>query len=110
MTRPRRARRSQLQQSSRASTRASALAITSLVLTPPPTPLSALRTPTVFLVTERGITPDYERDLFARLPEGLPKKLVNVDGSVFWMVSHPREAARVVAEWFGDTLPRKHAR
>jgi pimeloyl-ACP methyl ester carboxylesterase len=79
-------------------------AIASLVLTPPPAPLSALRVPTMFLVPTRGITPAYERDLFSRLPAPLHKQLLEVDGSVFWMVSHPVEAARVISNWFTETL------
>lgn len=78
-------------------------AIMSLLDTPPPRPLSALRTPTMFIVPERGIVPEYFVDLFGRLP-AIEKQLVHVDGSVFWMVSHPREAARVVCEWFDRTL------
>jgi len=76
-------------------------AIMSLVLTPPPNPLSHLRIPTMFLVLKRGIYPSYEKDLFNRLP-AIKKKLVEVDGSVFWMVSHPKEAAKVICEWFKE--------
>jgi pimeloyl-ACP methyl ester carboxylesterase len=79
-------------------------AIASLVTTPPPAPLSELRVPTMFLVPTRGFAPEYERQLFHRLPEATRKKLVEVDGSVFWMVSHPHEAARTIADWFAETL------
>jgi hypothetical protein len=79
-------------------------AIASLVLTPPPATLSELAVPTMFLLPVRGFTPDYERDLFSRLPQATRKRLVEVDGGVFWMVSHPGQAARVIADWFAETL------
>ncbi len=75
----------------------------SLLLTPPPAPLDALKTPTMFIVAARGVTPDYERALFRRLP-AIRKKLVEVDGSPFWMCSHPQEAARLISGWFRETL------
>ena len=78
-------------------------AIMSLVLTPPPNPLSHLKIPTMFLVPKRGIYPSYEENLFNRFP-AIKKKLVKVDGSVFWMVSHPKEAAEIISDWFNETL------
>jgi alpha-beta hydrolase superfamily lysophospholipase len=84
-------------------------AIMSLLLTPPPQPLTALQIPTMFLVALRGVGGnayvEYLKDLYQRLPH-LKKQLVEVDGSVYWMLSHPKEAASVVCEWFGETLPR----
>ena len=82
-------------------------AVLSLLETPPPQPLEALSVPTLFTVAERGFGGqafvEYLEDLFARLP--VPKKeLVKVDGSVFWMVSHPQEAAQLVGNWFKRTL------
>ena len=77
--------------------------IISLVTTQLPDLLTNLKTPTLFIVPERGIYPGYEKDLFNRLPD-VKKKLVDVDGSVFWMVSHPKEAASVICEWFDETL------
>lgn len=78
-------------------------AIMSLITTEPPKPLSALKVPTMFLVPARGLFPSYEKDLFDRLPD-IRKKILEVDGSVFWMVSHPREAAGVICEWFEKTM------
>src|SRR5262245_1340124 len=78
-------------------------AIMSLVSTPPPNPLSELKIPTMFIVPMRGLYPQYEKDLFGRLP-AIKKKLLEVDGSVFWMCSHPKEAAKVICEWFDETL------
>jgi pimeloyl-ACP methyl ester carboxylesterase len=78
-------------------------AIMSLLETPPPRPLGALEMPTMFIVPERGIVPTYFDDLFSRLP-AVEKRLVHVDGSVFWMVSHPRDAARLVCDWFDRTV------
>ena len=78
-------------------------AIMSLVSTPPPNPLSELKIPTMFLVPVRGFYPSYEKDLFGRLP-AIKKKLVEPDGSVFWMCSHPKQAAKVICEWFDETL------
>ena len=79
-------------------------AVVSLVSTPPPEPISELKTPTMFLVPVRGWSdPSYVRDLYNRLPP-VKKRFVEVDGSVFWMNSHPKEAARVICEWFDETV------
>ena len=79
-------------------------AVVSLVSTPLPNPISELKTPTMFLVPQRGWSdPSYVRDLYNRLPP-IKKKLVEVDGSVFWMVSHPKAAAKVICEWFDETV------
>ena len=84
-------------------------AIMSLLLTPPPQPLTALQIPTMFLVSLRGFGGkafvEYVKDLYQRLPE-VEKRLVEIDGSVYWMLSHPKEAADVIGEWFYETLPR----
>ncbi|MCC7165640.1 MAG: alpha/beta hydrolase [Anaerolineae bacterium] len=78
-------------------------AIMSLISTPPPNPLSALYIPTMFLVSMRGAVPvSYLNDLYARLP--CKKKRVEADGSVYWMLSHPKEAANEICEWFDETV------
>lgn len=79
-------------------------AIVSLLDTPPPRPLAELAIPTMFVVPDRGIVPSYFDDLFQRLPP-IEKQLVHVDGSVFYMVSHPRDEARLLGDWFHRTLP-----
>lgn len=83
-------------------------AIMSLLLTPPPQPLTALQIPTMFLVALRGFGgnafAEYVKDVYQRLPD-VKKQLVEVDGSVYWMLSHPKEAADVISEWFDETLP-----
>jgi len=78
-------------------------AIMSLVYTPPPKSLSELKVPTMFLVPLRGFFPSYEKDLFNWLP-AVRKKIIEVDGGVFWMLSHPKEAAKIISEWFDETL------
>lgn len=78
-------------------------AIMSLIITPPPNPLSDLKTPKMFLVAKRGLVPNYFQDLYSRLPQ-IKKKLVEVDGSVFWMLSHPNEATKIISDWFDETL------
>lgn len=82
-------------------------AIMSLLLTPPPQPLGALQIPTMFLVAQRGFGGAafvaYLEELYRRLPP-VTKKLVKVDGSVYWMLSHPREAAQLISAWFDETL------
>jgi pimeloyl-ACP methyl ester carboxylesterase len=84
-------------------------AIMSLLLTPPPQPLTALQIHTMFLVALRGFGGsafiEYLKDLYQRLPN-VKKQLAKVDGSVYWMLSHPKEAAQVIGEWFDETLPR----
>lgn len=77
--------------------------IMSLVSTPLPCSLTNLKIPAMFIVPARGIYPSYEKDLFNRLPN-IKKKIIEVDGSVFWMVSHPKEAAKIICEWFDETL------
>lgn len=75
-----------------------------LVTTPPPHSLKDLTIPTMFLVPTRGFTgPNYFRNLYQKLPP-IKKKIVEVDGSVFWMVSHPKEAAEIICGWFKETL------
>ena len=79
-------------------------AVVSLVSTPPPNPISELKTPTMFLVPIRGWSdPSYVGDLYSRLPK-IKKRFVEVDGSVFWMVSHPKAAAKTICEWFDETV------
>ncbi len=82
-------------------------AIMSLVSTPPPSPLTELKIPTMFMVAKRGVGGssyvEYLEDLYDRLPP-IKKRMIEVDGSVYWMLSHPREAAKVICEWFDETL------
>lgn len=79
-------------------------AVTSLVSTAPPGPLSALEIPTMFLVPFRGWTdPSYLKDLYRRLPP-IRKRFVEVNGGVFWMCSHPKEAATLICDWFNETV------
>jgi len=46
---------------------------------------------------------DRRRDLYHRLPD-IQKKLVDIDGSVYWMLSHPRPAATLIGDWFSVSL------
>ncbi len=77
--------------------------VMSQISTPPPNPLAELRTPTMFLVAVRGVFPAYTTDLYERLPP-IKKKMIKVDGSVYWMLSHPEEAAKVICQWFDETV------
>ena len=78
-------------------------AVASLLTTPPPGPLGGLTTPTMFIVADLGPTPAYIADLYERLPD-IAKELVHVDGSVYWMLSHPRDAASLISDWFSGSL------
>lgn len=79
-------------------------AILSPVSTPPPRPLAALAVPTLLVVARRGFaSPAYFRDRYDRLP-AIRKALVEGDGGVFWMLSHPREAAALACGWFDETV------
>jgi len=82
-------------------------AILSLLNTPPPQHLLKLHTPTMFMVAARGFCgsayADYLKDLYDRLPP-IKKKMIEIDGSVYWMLSHPTEAAEIICEWFDKTL------
>lgn len=75
----------------------------SLVSTPPPNPLSELRTSTMFVVARGGPTPAYIEALYGRLSPAR-KRLTHVNGSVYWMLSHPVDAANMVCDWFDATL------
>lgn len=77
--------------------------VMSLVSTNPPHPLTELKIPTMFLVPIRGFTPAYVKDLYNRLPT-IKKKLVEVDGGIFYFESHPKEAAKIICKWFDETL------
>jgi pimeloyl-ACP methyl ester carboxylesterase len=78
-------------------------AVLLLINTPPPALLEQLKTPTMFVLASQGPTPDYIVNLYERLPP-ITKKLVQVNGSVYWMLSHPQQAAALIADWFSATL------
>ena len=77
----------------------------SQITTPPPNPLEKLNIPTMFLAPTRdkAVPLSYVRDLYDRLPP-IKKKLFEVDGGHYWLVSHPQEAAKVFCDWFDETL------
>ena len=77
--------------------------VASLLTTPPPGGIRDIATPAMFVVATEGPTPGYIRDLYARLP-GSRDRLVGIEGSVYWTLSHPYEAAQLVHAWVeGDT-------
>lgn len=82
-------------------------AILSLLTTPPPRPLSELEIPTLLMIAARGFGghkyAQYLRDLYDRLPSKR-KRIIEVDGSVYWMLSHPKTAAAQICDWFDKTL------
>jgi alpha-beta hydrolase superfamily lysophospholipase len=78
-------------------------AVMSLIDTPPPAPLGSLTIPTMFVVASEGPTPDYIRELYQRLPLKR-KRIVDVEGSVYWMLSHPQQSAALIADWFAASL------
>jgi hypothetical protein len=53
----------------------------------------------MFVVASEGPTREYIINLYERLPPG-PKELIRVNGSVYWMLSHPLPAAALIADWF----------
>jgi len=77
----------------------------SQISTPPPNPIEELKIPTMFLVPARDklMSVSYVRDLYGRLPP-IKKELIEVDGGHFWMISHFKEAAKVICDWFDETL------
>ena len=64
-----------------------------------------MRIPTMFLVPTRDklMSVSYVRDLYDRLPP-IKKKFVEVNGGHWWMLSHSKEAAQVICDWFDETL------
>jgi pimeloyl-ACP methyl ester carboxylesterase len=77
-------------------------AVMSLMSTPPPGRLDDLAIPTMFVVASDGPTPGYITNLYSRLPS-IPRKLVPIEGSVYWMLSHPHQAAALISDWFTQT-------
>ena len=77
----------------------------SQISTPPPNPIEELKIPTMFLVPSRdkALPISYVRDLYDRLPP-IKKKFAEIDGAHYWIVSHPREGAKVICDWFDETL------
>ena len=77
----------------------------SQISTPPPNPIEELKIPTMFLVPARDklMSVSYVRDLYDRLPP-IKKEFIEVDGGHFWMISHFKEAAKVICDWFDETL------
>lgn len=78
-------------------------AIMSMISTLPPNPLEELNIPTMFLLDLKGPTPSYIKELYSRLPP-VTKRLIEIDGSVYWMLSHPHNAAKIISEWFSVSL------
>ncbi len=78
-------------------------AILSLISTPLPNVLTELKIPMMFLVPVRGFTPSYVKDLYNRLPS-IKKRLVEVDGGIFWFESHLSDAAKEICKWFDEML------
>jgi hypothetical protein len=73
------------------------------MFTPPPGPLPPTRDPHHVVIARQGPTPAYIADLYRRLPV-IRKEMVNIDGSVYWMLSHPQTAAKIICDWFDTTL------
>jgi hypothetical protein len=73
-------------------------AVMSLVNTPPPNSPSTLSIPTMFILTKRGLIPAYFKNLFMQLGTKT-KKLEEIDGGVFWMLSNPQEAGNTICNW-----------
>ena len=82
-------------------------AILSQTTTPPPRPLKELKIPTMFLAPSNDtvLMPlSYLKSLKDRLPSNIKKRIVKVNGGHWWMHSHPEEAAKVLCDWFDETL------
>jgi len=77
----------------------------SQISTPPPHPIGELKAATMFLAPTKDklMSASYVRDLYDRLPP-IKKKFLEVNGGHYWMSSHPREAAKVICDWFDETL------
>lgn len=84
-----------------------ASAVASLLFTPPPQPLSQLTIPSMFMISLRGFGGDayvrYLDNLYERLPVATKCKR-EIDGGAYWMLSHPRQAANIICEWFQQTV------
>lgn len=81
-------------------------ALFSQTTTPPPRPLKELKIPTMFLAPSRdNLMPlSYVKSLQDKLPSNIKKRIVRVNGGHWWMHSHPEEAAKVLCDWFDETL------
>jgi len=80
-------------------------AVISQVSTPLPQPIEKLKISTMFLAPTRDklMSVSYVRGLYDGLPP-IKKKFVEVDGGHYWMSSHPKDAAKVICDWFDETL------
>lgn len=78
-------------------------AIMSLVLTPPPNPLSELTIPTMFLISTRAFTHRMKETYSADFLQ-LRKRWLKLTEVYFGMVSHPKEVAKIICSWFNETL------
>ncbi|HEU5168730.1 MAG TPA: hypothetical protein VFU29_24465 [Chitinophagaceae bacterium] len=73
-------------------------AVMSLLNTKPPVSVDKLSIPTFFILATRGLIPNYFRDLFLRLG-ARNKKLEEIDGGAFWMVSNPDKSSEAIINW-----------
>lgn len=62
---------------------------------------SIISVPTMFMLTKRGLIPSYFKDLLMQLPVK-QKRLEEIYGSVFWMLSNPIAAANIIANWINE--------
>ncbi len=79
--------------------------IISQISTPPPKPLEKLKIPTMFLVPtkDRLMSVSYVKDLYNNLPN-IKKRFVKINGYHDYLIFHPKEAAKVICDWFDETL------
>ncbi len=79
--------------------------VISQISTPPPKPINTLKVPTMFLVPTRDklMSISYVRDLFNKLPN-IKKRFAKINGYHDYLIFHPKEAAKVICDWFDKTL------
>ena len=80
-------------------------AVLSQISTPPPNPIKELKIPIMLLVPARDklLSVSYMKDLYNRLSSA-KKKFVKIDGGHEWIISYPKKAAKIICDWFNETL------
>lgn len=80
-------------------------AVLSQISTPPPKPIEELKIPIMLLVPTRDklLSVSYMKDLYNRFSSA-KKKFVKIDGGHEWIISYPKKAAKIICDWFDETL------
>lgn len=79
--------------------------IMSQITTAPPKSLDEVKIPVMFLAPVRDnlTSISYVKDLYEKLPQ-VKKRMIKINGGHLWLHSHPKDAAKIICDWFDETL------